>query len=145
MKARIGLGLSAAALAWLCFSPGAFATGQPQPNSNFPYSAQTVALSAGGNTVAISSLSYNTVNFANTLTAGSNVGWSAPAGNNWTNIGATCTSFPGAVAGVLSGFGTNTLVCTLGAGGPYSQVFVSNPAGHAAAVNLSGPTLALPR
>jgi hypothetical protein len=143
MKARTGLWLSAAALGWLGLSPGAFATGQPQPNTNIIYSAQTVALPAGGNTVAISSLSYNTVNFATTLTAGSNVSWAAPSGNNWANIGATCASFPGGVAGVLSGFGTNTLVCTLGAGGPYSQVIVSNPAVNTAAVNLSGPTVAL--
>jgi len=75
MKARTGLGIGAAALAWLCFSPDAHATGQPQPNNNISYSAETVALSPGGNTVRVQSLFYITVNGAATLTTGSNVGF----------------------------------------------------------------------
>src|SRR5437879_1227470 len=112
MKARTGMGLSAAALAWLCLSPDAFAVGQPQPGINLTYSAETVALSSGGNTAPIQTLDYTTKT-GTTLAAGNAVTWSAPAGNNWAIQGGTiCRSNPGAVLGVLTGGGTNNLTCT---------------------------------
>jgi len=53
MRARLSLGLSAAAAAWACLSPEAFATGVATPNNSQTYSAESIALATGGNTVAI--------------------------------------------------------------------------------------------
>src|SRR5689334_4962572 len=113
MKARTGLALSATLLAWLCFSAGAFAIGSPQPTTNLAYSAQTVALSSGGNSAQLASfaLTYSTVNSVATIPAGNVIAWIAPSGNNWTILAGTeCRSFPGFILGVLA-VSPNTLTC----------------------------------
>jgi len=78
------LGISAAAVAWASFGAGAFATGNPQPNTTQTFSAPTVALAAGGNTAALppGSPNYSTTG-GTTLKAGDTIVWSAPTGNNW--------------------------------------------------------------
>ena len=142
MTLRRGLALSAAALAWLCSTPDAFATGNPQPfNSQF-YSSPTVALTAGGNTAALppGNPTYSTI-AATTLKLGDTIVWVAPTGNNWVFNGApTCAG--AALTGTLTGNGTPTLTCTLNAGaGTTTFVQVVN-AGGVFGVALQGPAVA---
>ncbi len=146
MKARIGLGLSAAALAWLCFSPGVFAAGQPQPNNQLAFSAQTVALPPGNSvTFQGGNLSYSVLGATGIPAAsGVSVSFIAPAGNTFTLAGGTlCQWFPGAVTTTptLTGSGNPIINCPVpGAGGPYT--FVQLTGGATGNVSLSGPDVA---
>jgi hypothetical protein len=140
MKLRKALGLSAAAAAWLSFAAGAFATGNPQPGTSRTYAAQTIALAAGGNSVALPPQlpSYSTI-AGTTLKAGDVVIWIAPAGNNWVFNGApTCVTNTATLTGTLTGNGTSTLTCTLAGAGTATFVRTDN-AGGAFAVALQGP------
>jgi hypothetical protein len=144
MKARTGLGLSAAAVAWVCFSPGAFATGVAQPFNNDTYVAQTVTLSATGNTVAIvnGDLTYSTSGTGTTIKAGDIIVWNAPAGNTWTNLNAAAVC-QGVANGPLALINGNTqLQCTV-AGAATTFVRVTIPASNASPVSLTGPGVAL--
>jgi len=146
MKARTGLGLSAAALAWLCFSPGTFAGGQPQPNTSINFSAETVALSPGNNSVTFQggNLNYSVVGTGIPAASGVSVSFIAPAGNTFTLAGGTlCQWFPGAVTTTptLTGSGNPIINCPVpGAGGPYT--FVQLTGGATGTVTLSGPDVA---
>src|SRR6202043_2208282 len=69
------------------------------------------------------------------------VTFAAPAGNTFTNPGAAvCNWNPGAVTSPVV-LGTNVFTCTAPAGGPYSQVFLTNP-GPTAAIQLAGADVA---
>jgi hypothetical protein len=146
MKARTGLWLGAAALGWLCFSSGAFAAGQPQPNTSINFSAETVALPPGNSvTFQGTNLSYSVLG-ATAIPAGSGVTVSfiAPAGNTFTLAGGTlCQWFPGAVTTTptLTGSGNFIINCPVpAAGGPYT--FVQLTGGTTGTVTLSGPDVA---
>src|SRR5438552_10022853 len=119
MKVRTGLGISAAAAAWLAFAAGALATGDPQPDNTDFYAAPTIALAAGGNTAALppGEPNYSTLG-ATTVKAGDVIIWIAPTGNNWVFNGApNCTTNNAALNGTLTGNGTSTLTCTLAKAG----------------------------
>src|SRR5437870_7100971 len=95
MELKRGLALSAAAVAWLTFTAGAFATGVPQPFSTQTYAAPTVALASGGNTAALppGNPTYSTVGTGTTVKATDTIVWVAPSGNNWVfNGGPTCVT-----------------------------------------------------
>jgi hypothetical protein len=144
MRASRILGLGTAAVAWLCFTSGAFATGVPTQNS-INYSAPTVALNppGTGNTVAIppGQLSYSTAGTGTTLKGGDTIVWNAPALDNWVANGApNCNS--GALVGTLTGFGTPTLTCTLAGAVTVTSVTVQN-AGGTFPVSLQGPDVQL--
>jgi hypothetical protein len=143
MRARLSLGLSAAAVAWACLSPEAFATGVATPNNSQTYSAESIAIAAGGNTVAIQGNNFFYSVLGTTLMPpGVVVTFAAPSGDLFTNPGAAvCNWNPGAVTSPVAGVGTNALTCTAPAGGPYSQVFLTNP-GPTAAIQLAGPDVA---
>ena len=146
MKARTGLGLSAAALAWLCFSPGAFAAGTPQPNNSLNFSAETVALPPGNSvTFQGGDLNYSVLG-TTAIPAGSGVTVSfiAPVGDTFTLAGGTlCQWFPGAVTTTptLTGSGNFIINCPVpAAGGPYT--FVQLTSGTTGTVTLAGPDVA---
>jgi hypothetical protein len=147
MKARTGLGLSAAALAWLCLSPGAFAAGQPQPNTSTTFSAETVALPPGNSvTFQGGNLNYSTLGAGIPAASGVSVSFVAPAGNTFTvaNLVNACLWFPGAVAtnASLTGTGNNIINCPVPpAGGPFTFVQLVNGA-TVGNVTLSGPDVA---
>jgi hypothetical protein len=136
------LGLSAATAAWACLSPEAFAIGVATPNNSQTYSAESIALSAGANTVAIQGNNFFYSVLGTTLMPpGVVVTFAAPAGNTFTNPGAAVCNFnPGAVTSAPA-VGANTIACTAPAGGPYSQVFLTNP-GPTAAIQLAGADVA---
>jgi hypothetical protein len=144
MKARTGLWLSAATLGWLCFSPGAFAGGQPQPNNNLQFSAETVALPPGNSvTFQGGNLNYSTLGAGIPAASGVSVSFVAPAGNTFTLNGApTCNWFPAAATTpTLTGTGNNIINCPVpAAGGPFTFVSLSN--GTTGSVRLSGPDVA---
>src|SRR6266478_258005 len=100
MRASRILGLGAAACA--CFSPEAFATGVATPNNSQTYSAESIALATGGNTVAIQGNNFFYSVLGTTLMPpGVVVTFAAPAGNTFTNPGgALCNWNPGAVTSV---------------------------------------------
>jgi len=144
MRARRGLGLSAAAVAWLCFGSGAFAVGTPEPNNNTGfYSAETVALTTGGNQVAI-----NGNNFLYTVLNGptlfnSPVNFIAPTGNNFTfSSGVVACQRDGVPYAFAAGSGTNMITCPA-AGVNFSNVSLINfPALTTPIITLTGPNVA---
>jgi hypothetical protein len=143
MKARTGLGLSAAALAWLCFTHGAFAIGQPQPNNTTGfYSGESVALTPNANQVAINptNFSYSVVN--GPVAAGP-VNFIAPAGNNFTFPAAGIACQHDGVAYVFAaGTGTNTITCAAPPV-PFTTVnLITFPAGTTNVITLTGPNVA---
>ncbi len=143
MKPRKAWALSAAAVAWSCFTAGAFATGNPQPFTQRTYAAPTVALASGGNTAALppNNPNYTTIN-ATTVKAGDTIVWVAPGGNNWVFNGApTCATNTATLNGTLTGNGTSTLTCTLAGAGTATFVNATN-AGGVFAVALQGPAVA---
>jgi hypothetical protein len=141
MKARIVSGLSAAAAAWVCLSPEAFAGGVATPNNSQTYSAESIALGASANTVLIQGNNFFYSVLGTTMPPGVTVTFSVPTGNTFTNPGAAVCNFnPGAVT-IAPVVGTNTIACTAPAGGPYSQVFLTNPGGTGA-IQLVGPDVA---
>jgi hypothetical protein len=143
MKFRKGWALSAAAVVCSCFAAGAFATGNPQPNTTQTYSAPTVALASGGNTAALppGNPTYSTI-APTTVKAGDTIVWVAPTGNNWVFNGApTCATNNAALNGALTGNGTSTLTCTLAGAGVASFVQAAN-AGGVFAVALQGAAVA---
>ena len=149
MKARRGLGLSAAALAWLCLSPGAFAAGQPQPNNSTIFSAETVALPPGNSARFRGGLlTYSTLGAGIPAASGVSVSFVAPAGNTFTlaTLVNACVWFPGAMTtnASLTGAGNNIINCPVpAAAGPYTFVQVADPAAGAVGnVSLSGPDVA---
>src|SRR5882762_5096018 len=135
---RLGLRFrwSAAVIACAGLSPEAFATGVATPNNSQTYSAESIALAAGANTVAIQGNNFFYSVLGTTLMPPLvTVTFAAPTGNTFTNPGAALCNFnPGAVTSVpvVSG---STIACTAPAGGPYSQVFLTNP-GPTAAIQL---------
>lgn len=145
MKARTGLWLSATALGWFCFGSGAFAAGQPQPNNDLNFSAETVALPPG-NAVRFqgTSLFYSVIGAGIPAASGVSVSFIAPAGNTFTLAGGTlCQWFPGAVTTTptLTGSGNPIINCPVpGAGGPYTSVNLTG--GTTGTVALSGPDVA---
>jgi hypothetical protein len=146
MSARLSLGLSAAAVAWLCFIPDGLAAvqnGNPQANNNLTYSAETVALSPGANTVTLNSfdLNYNLVpvQAGNTaIPAGATVTWTAPGGT-WTILNAATTTCTGNAAGGVT-VAAGQIICTVGAAGaPFTSVSI-----FATAAAVPGPGGNLP-
>lgn len=145
MKARIGLGLSAVALGWLYLSPGALAAGQPQPNSQLDFSAQTVALPPG-NAVTFQggNLFYSVIGTPIPAASGVTVSFIAPMGNTFTLAGGTMCLWNGVTptTPTLTGAGNFIINCPVpGAGGPFSNVVLSNGA-TTGNVSLSGPDVA---
>src|SRR5262245_52526100 len=143
MRLRKSLRRAAAAAVVSAFlSPSAFAIGVATPNNSQTYSAESIALSVGANTVFIQGNNFFYSVLGTTLMPpGVVVTFAAPPGNTFTNPGAALCNFnPGAVTSVpvVSG---NTIACTAPAGGPYSQVFLTNPGGTGA-IQLVGPDVA---
>src|SRR5271163_576790 len=143
MRARRGLGLSAAAVAWLCFIPGAFAAGVANPGLQNNYSAQSVALTPG-NRVAIfgGSLSYSVLGatgIPNNPPAVT-VTFAAPTADTFANPGGALCQWFGAVTVTTTPTVTgNTIVCTNpAAGGPFTFLNLTNP-GATGAITLTGP------
>jgi hypothetical protein len=135
--------LTAAVFASAFLSSAAFATGVATPNNSQTYSAESIALSGGQNTVLIQGNNFfYSVLGAVLMPPTVVVTFAAPSGNTFTNPGAALCNFnPGAVtiAPVVS---ANTIACTAPAGGPYSQVFLTNP-GATASIQLVGPDVAI--
>lgn len=139
MRGRQRFIVGAALAAWACSSPEAFATGVATPNNSQTYSAESIALSTGAQTVNIQGNNFFYSVLGTTLMPpGVIVTFAAPSGNTFTNPGtAVCNFNPGAVTSAAAVSG-NTIACTAPAGGPYSQVFLTNPGGTGA-IQLSGP------
>jgi len=145
MRARTGLGLGAAALALLSFSSGAFAAGQPQPNNQIAFSAQTVALSPG-NAVTFQggNLFYSVVGTPIPPASGVTVSFIAPQGQTFTLAGGTTCLWNGVTTTVptLTGAGNFIINCPVpAAGGPFTFVSLSSGA-TTGNVALSGPDVA---
>jgi hypothetical protein len=143
MKARTGLGLSAAAIAWVCFTHGALAVGQPQPNNTTGfYSAESVLLTTGSNQVAI-----NPTNFfysvVNGPVAAGPVNFLAPAGNNFTfpAAGIAC-QHDGVAYAFATGTGTNTITCPSPGVAFTTLNLITFPAGTTNVITLTGPNVA---
>ena len=142
MNLRLSFYLSAAVIAWSGSGFEAFATGVATPNNSQTYSAESVALGAGGNAVLIQGNNFFYSVLGTTLMpAGVTVTFAAPSGNTFSNPGAAVCNFnPGAVTSVPAVSG-NSIICTAPAGGPYSQVFLTNPGGTGS-IRLTGPDVA---
>jgi hypothetical protein len=92
MAMKVGLRslVSAAVAAWACSSPEAFATGVATPNNSQTYSAESVALGAGANTVLIQGNNFFYSVLGTTLIpagSGVSVTFAAPTGNTFSNPG----------------------------------------------------------
>src|SRR5215813_2791792 len=106
MRVGLRLHLSAAVVAWASLSPEAFATGVATPNNSQTYSAESIALGTGGNTVFIQGNNFLYSVLGTTLMPpGVVVTFAAPTGNTFTNPGAAqCNYIPAAaVAPTVSG------------------------------------------
>src|SRR5271163_4976959 len=144
MRTRRGLGLSAAAVAWLCFIPGAFAAGSVvNPNFQLNFSAESVALPPGNRvTLNGGNLAYQVLGatgIPNNPPAVT-VTFSAPTADTFANPGGALCQWFGAVTvttpPTVSG---NTIVCTNpAAGGPFTFLNLTNP-GATGAITLTGP------
>src|SRR6266481_3239827 len=94
MRVGLHLSLSAAVTAWACLSPEAFATGQATPNSSEIYSAESIALATGANTVAIQGNNFFYSVLGTTLMPpGVIVTFAAPTGDTFANPGAALCNF----------------------------------------------------
>jgi hypothetical protein len=141
MKARTGLGLSAAVLAWLCLSPGAFAVGTPAPNATVTYSAESVALTTGGNQVAIAGFNFFYLVAGAAVPPGP-VTFIAPAGNNFTfAVGTVACTVGGVPYAFTAGSGTSVITCPA-PGAPFTTIGLINfPALTTAVITLTGPNV----
>src|SRR5258708_51821 len=142
MKLGLRFRWSAAVIACAGLSPEAFATGVATPNNSQTYSAESIALAAGANTVAIQGNNFFYSVLGTTLMPpGVIVTFAAPSGNTFTNPGAAlCQYLPGAAVTSVPVVSGNTIACTAPAGGPYSEVFLTN--GNTGAIQLAGPDVA---
>jgi hypothetical protein len=142
MKARPGLGLSAAALAWVCFTHGAFAIGQPQPNNTTGfYSAESVLLTPNSNQVALSPNNFFYFVLNGPVAPGP-VNFIAPAGNNFTfpAAGIACQR-DGVPYAFALGTGTNTITCPSPGVAFTTLNLITFPAGTTNVITLTGPNV----